>query len=731
MKIIKRDGYTREEYNLTKIINAANKAFERAGRELEGYKLAEYLEESFFEEDEITVQDIQNLVEIALLDLGYKDVAHEYMSYRIKRDIEREARLQNPWADMDERQEIVLSKYTKKGETKADFLRRIGIGNSELENIFRDKEAIWGGRNLYAVGREGNITGSNCYVATDPEDNLDDIYRADFELARTYSYGGGQGLNLSKLRPKGAKVNNSSNTTPGIMVFAEKYSHTTLNTQQESRRGALMLVLNSDHPDIIEFCTAKLDLSKVNGANISIAMDDKFMNAVVNDEPWVMRFETDHEIIQKEVPAKDLMDLISYAVHTMGDPGVLFIDNVNNYHLLSEYKDVVFTATNPCGEQPLMANGSCNLGSINLFSFVRQPFTPHAYFDFKRFEEVTKQMIWGLDDLLTLLGGRHALPAQRQHVIQWREVGLGVMGLADLALGFSTAYGSDEFIAIVDRIMHHMINAAVQGSALRAKDMGAFPKYNYKNISSSSFFKEVLTDETKELVKKYGLRNSRLLSIAPTGSISNVLGISGGVEPYFMLGYQRVIKSIYEEETAIWVYEKTPKLLMDYLGLEGDVEQLPTWAKITSQNIEFARRAQVQATIQKYVDTAISSTFNVPNEATTEDIKNIYIAAWTLKLKGATVWRDNCAKVGILSGGGEHFDANPAPKPSFTLNETWYNKATDTTRNILNKIVVADTGYKSQKTEHDTCPVCNAPLVKRDGCTKCSDPDCYYEKCAI
>ena len=320
MKVIKRDGYTREEYNLTKIINAANKAFERTRKEQEGYKLAAYLEEGFFEEDEITVEDIQNLVEIALLDLGYKDVAHEYMSYRIKRDIEREERLKNPWADMDERQEIVLSKYTIKGETKADFIRRIAINNPELEKIFRDKEAIWGGRNLYAVGREGNITGSNCYVATDPEDNLDDIYRADFELARTYSYGGGQGLNLSKIRPKGAKVNNSSNTTPGVMVFAEKYSHTTLNTQQESRRGALMLVLNSDHPDIIEFCTAKLDLTKVNGANISIAMDDKFMNAVINDEPWVMRFETDYEIIQKEVPAKDLMELIAYAVHTMGDP---------------------------------------------------------------------------------------------------------------------------------------------------------------------------------------------------------------------------------------------------------------------------------------------------------------------------------------------------------------------------------------------------------------------------
>lgn len=156
-------------------------------------------------------------------------------------------------------------------------------------------------------------------------------------------------MNLSNIRPKGAKVNNSSNTTPGVMTFAEKYSHTTLNTQQESRRGALMLVLNVDHPDVIDFITAKLDITKVNGANISLAVTDDFMKAYRDDKMWVMRFETQHEIIQKEVKARELMNLISYANHTVGDPGFLLIDNVNNYHLLSEYEEVYFNATNPCG----------------------------------------------------------------------------------------------------------------------------------------------------------------------------------------------------------------------------------------------------------------------------------------------------------------------------------------------------------------------------------------------
>ena len=284
---------------------------------------------------------------------GHIESFKQFTIYRENRAKDRE----NPWSTNDDRQDLILSKYTKDGESKKEFIERVTIGNSDLAKIFRNREGIWGGRNLYAVGREGNITGSNCYVATAPKDNLEDIYRVDYEIARTYSFGGGQGFNLSNLRPKGALVNNSSNTTPGVMTFAEKFSHTTLNTQQENRRGALMLVLNVDHPDVIEFVTKKLDLSAVNGANISLAVTDAFMSAVENDEDWVMKFETPHESIEKRVRARQLMHLIAYANHTVGDPGFLLMDNINNYHLLSEYPEVHFNATNPCGEQPLMENG--------------------------------------------------------------------------------------------------------------------------------------------------------------------------------------------------------------------------------------------------------------------------------------------------------------------------------------------------------------------------------------
>lgn len=284
MNVIKRNGTT-EPFDVNKIATALYKVYMEIGDRSKIKKIckeqAKEISAHYLElHKDIDIESIQDDVENYLMETKQFLAAKAFIKYREKKAEERK----NPWRDNDERQDLILGKYLIKGEDKKQFLDRISFGNSNLRKIFRNREAIWGGRNLYAIGREGNITGSNCYVATDPEDSLQDIYRADYEIARTYSYGGGQGMNLSKLRPKGAKVNNSSNTTPGIMVFAEKYSHTTLNTQQESRRGALMLVLNIDHPDVIDFITSKLDLNKINGANISLAITDDFMRAYNADD---------------------------------------------------------------------------------------------------------------------------------------------------------------------------------------------------------------------------------------------------------------------------------------------------------------------------------------------------------------------------------------------------------------------------------------------------------------
>lgn len=728
MFVVKRNG-SKEPFDVGKIAAAMLKAYKSVGVEFtfdECMKQALEITKPYKKSEDVSIEMIQDDVELYLMKKKQYEAAKSYIKYREKQKNERE----NPWSDNDERQDIILSKYLIQGESKRDFIKRISLGKSSLEKILRRKEAIFGGRNLYAIGREGNITGSNCYVVQDPEDSLESIYKVDYQIARTYSYGGGQGMNLSKIRPKGAKVNNSSNTTPGVMVFAEKYSHTTLNTQQDNRRGALMLVLNVDHPDIIDFITTKLDLSKVNGANISIALTDEFMNAVENNQIWTMSFETPYQTIEKKIKARDLLALVGYAAHTMGDPGIMFIDHMNDYHFLSEYPEVKFTATNPCGEQPLMAHGSCNLGSINLNAFVKKPFTDEAMYDFDRFDFVVSEMIYALDDLLTMLGDRHALPEQREHVKNFREVGLGVMGLADLALSMKLPYGSKEFLEFLDRLMRRMLNTATKASALRAKELGVFPKFDYEKTKRSTFYQTAIDPDTDELVKAYGMRNSRLLSIAPTGSISNILGVSGGVEPFFQINYTRRIVSMFDEEKVITIWEKTPLALAKALGVEP--ERLPEWALITSQNIDFMDRAMVQATIQKYVDTAISSTFNLPNSATVSDVENIYMTAWKLGFKGATVFRDRCAKIGILAGINENTeDLNPATPPVVTLEEKWVDKKTNDVKEYITTINVSSSGYVPEKIAKELCPLCGDVLVKKQGCIHCNNNECDYEKCAI
>ena len=304
------------------------------------------------------------------------------------------------------------------------------------------------------------------------------------------------------------------------------------------------------------------------------------------------------------------------------------------------------------------------------------------------------------------------------------------MGLADLALSMKIAYGSDNFQNVLEEIMKSMANSAAQASALRAKERGVFPKYDFEKIAYSSFYQEVYSDETKDMIKAFGLRNSRLLSIAPTGSISNVLGVSGGVEPYFMLGYQREIQSMFSEVMKIWVYERTPLKLMKFMGVDNHT-QLPDWARVTSQNIDFERRANVQAIIQKYVDTAISSTFNIPNNADVSDVVNIYMTAWSKGFKGATVFRDNCKKMGILTAGGELKDKNPAPFPSIEVQEIWADKRTGIINKTINFIQIKEESYSSEAVAYELCPLCGEHLTKRGGCTQCSNDECFYEKCAI
>jgi ribonucleoside-diphosphate reductase alpha chain len=303
------------------------------------------------------------------------------------------------------------------------------------------------------------------------------------------------------------------------------------------------------------------------------------------------------------------------------------------------------------------------------------------------------------------------------------------MGVADLALSMKMAYGSKPFLELLDVILFEMANLSAQASTLKAEKDGPFQLYDYNKISQSTFFKNVYTPATKELIQKFGLRNSRLLSIAPTGSISNLFGVSGGIEPFFLLNYERTIMSIGEEPQVITVWEKTPKALAKTLNIP--INNLPSWALVTSQNLDVKDRAMIQSIAQKYIDSAISSTFNIPNHYTTEDITFIYQMAWKDGLKGVTVFRDNCAKMGILSAqfGQEVVDKNPAMFPSFIIEEEWTNKTTKETKKFQHEIILEKHNIKAIN-QKELCPECGSPLQKSEGCIKCVNKDCYYEACS-
>lgn len=719
--VIKRDK-KKELFDIKKIAIALFKVFDEINEPRtmeECLDMAHYLTTYYHEAgmENIDIEAIQDDVEMYLLERRELKAFKAYSKYR---GIQEEKR-NNPWNDLSPIQEAVIKKYLDKNETKKEFLDRMSMGDKELYKMLADKEFIFAGRINAAYKLPYKQSGSNCYVQTDPEDNLFSIHETDYKHAVTYSRGGGSGCNLSKLRPTGARVDNAARATTGVISFAEQYSDTTLRIGQHNRRGALMLMLNSDHPDIINWIKAKIDIHAIEGANLSIYVQDDFMQAAVNGDAWELKFETPHETVSKMVFASDVLDLMAFTNWWSGDPGMFYGDRANKWHLLSEYKDVWFTCTNPCGEQPLLGNGSCNLASINFSALVRKAFTLDAYIDMAQLEKVVRKGIRKLNAMLDYFHGSHPLPEQNEHITLWREIGLGFMGYADMAIKMGLQYGSDEFNIFVDHLMKQAVNWGAQESALIAKERGAFPKYDAEATMKSEFYQTVYTDETKVMIEKYGLANSRLFTIAPTGSIGTLLGTSTGGEPYFAFKYTREVRTIGTEDGEkqfITVVEKTVQDLMNHLGIT-DVEDLPEYAKVDSSTLKSEDRIKFQATLQKYIDTAISSTINVPHETTWQEIREIYIKAWQHGLKGITVFRDKCAKLGILTT--EDADG-------FVFQEPPVHEIPFLTENDI-KIILDPDSAKKVMSEADVCPECGSLLVKRDGCTGCSN--CHWSKCSI
>lgn len=540
--------------------------------------------------------------------------------------------------------DIWEKKYRYNNESFDEWIDRVSGDDEDIKELILSKKFLFAGRILsnrgtYKDGRK--VTYSNCYVIPPPEDNLESIFDCAKNLARTFSYGGGCGIDVSKLSPKGARINNAAKETSGAVSFMDLYSLTTELIGQNGRRGALMISISCDHPDIEDFITIKSDLDKITKANLSIRVTDEFMQAVKNDSTYTLSFtrEETGEKIKKTIKAKELFDKFCYMNWDYGEPAFLFWDRVKSYNLLSEDDAFEYAGVNPCAEEPLPSGGSCLLGSLNLAAFV-ETINGQPQFNMDKFRRAVIIAVYGLNDVLDEGLPLHPLEVQRNSVRDWRQIGLGIMGLADMLIKLGITYGSEESLVICDDIGWNLANEALCTSITIAKNKGEYPMFSDK-VWESDFYK-------RHIGISEPLRNSQLLTIAPTGTLSTMLGISGGVEPIFANYYTRRTESLHGEEKEYKIF--TP-IAWEYLQEHGygeDETKLPSYF-ITSAEIPYRDRIDMQATWQRHIDASISSTVNLPNSATVDDVKDLYMYAWKQGLKGITVFRDGCKRLGILT----------------------------------------------------------------------------------
>lgn len=590
--------------------------------------------------------------------------------------------------------DIWIKKYAAEGEDFDSWITRVSGGNKEIAQYMKEKKFLFGGRilsnrGLDKLGRK--VTYSNCYVIEPPKDEIESIFDCAKKLARTYSYGGGCGVDISQLSPKGAKINNAAKETSGAVSFMELYSLVTALIGQNGRRGALMISMDCSHPDILEFIELKTDLEKVTKANVSVRIYKDFMEAVKKGTDYILSYEREAtgEVIKKRVPARALFKKITDTSWDYAEPGVLFWDRISSWNLLSNTEEFSYAGVNPCAEEPLPAGGSCLLGSINLSEFVRNPFSERADFDFEELKKCVTASVYALNEVLEEGLPLHPLPEQRESVEKWRQIGLGIMGLADALIKLGVTYGQKETVDICDKIGFVMADTAIAASALLAKEKGRFSGCKVEEIMETPYFLMNTTEETRALVKEYGLRNSQLLTIAPTGTLSTMLGISGGIEPVYANYYERKTESLHGEDVYYRVYTKIVKDYMEAHRIEDDRE-LPGFF-VTAMNLDYKQRIDMQAIWQLHVDASISSTVNLSHGFTKEETEALYMYAYDMGLKGITIYRDGCKRMGILS--------------------TKKKEENKSASGIL------------------PCPECGGELVSTEGCDSCKS--CGWSKCQL
>jgi ribonucleoside-diphosphate reductase alpha chain len=499
------------------------------------------------------------------------------------------------------------------------------------------------GRILAGAGTGRSVTLFNCFVMGAIPDSMDGIFSHLREAALTLQQGGGIGYDFSSLRPKGAPVEGVGADASGPVSFMDVWdAMCRIIMSAGSRRGAMMATLACDHPDVEDFIDAKRTPGRLSMFNLSVLATERFMAAVKDNAPWELKFAGR---VAKTLPARDLWNRIMRSTYEYAEPGVIFIDRINQQNNLGYCETI--RATNPCGEQPLPPYGACLLGSINLAKLVKNPFEENAELDLEALAELTRTAVRFLDDVIDI--SRFPLEAQRAEAFAKRRIGLGVTGLADALIFCRTKYGSPQSIEMIEKWLATLSHSAYRASVELAREKGAFPLFDAEEYLGRPFIR-ALPEDIRAGIAEYGIRNGLLTSIAPTGTISLFAGnVSSGIEPVFAYTYGRRVLlpdgATREEMVSDYAVEA-------FRARFGEQTTLPDYF-VSAQTLGPEEHLAVQAAAQKYIDSSISKTINVPTAISFEAFKDIYARAYELGCKGCTTYRPNAVMGSVLA----------APKP--------------------------------------------------------------------
>ncbi len=597
--------------------------------------------------------------------------------------------------------DVLAEKYLKPGEHSAeDIYHRVARALASVEP--KDQEhwqaqflsnlkrgGIGAGRIMSAAGTDIEATLINCFVQPvgdciqgEDADGYPGIYEALREAAETMRRGGGVGYDFSRIRPKGARVKGTASIASGPCSYINVFDQSCSTVESAgARRGAQMGVLRIDHPDVEEFITAKRTPGRWNNFNVSVGVTDAFMKAVEQDASWPLTHAAEpsealkragaHQLddghwVYRTIGARQLWDIVMQSAYDFAEPGILFLDNINRDNNLHYCERI--DATNPCGEQPLPAYGCCDLGPVILTRFVEHPFgkTGTPAFDFDSFSEVVALQVRALDNVLDATFW--PLDAQRQQAMDKRRIGVGFTGLGDTLAMLGLRYDHHDGRVLATRIASTMRDVAYQASVELAKEKGAFPAFDAKQYLKEGTFASRLPEDIQKAIAKHGIRNSHLISIAPTGTVSLAFAdnASNGIEPAFSWRYQRKKRQADGTTQEYAVEDHAWRL---YRELGGDVDQLPDYF-VSALELSAADHIAMMEAVQPYVDTAISKTVNIPADYPYEDFKSLYNQAWAANLKGLATYRPNNILGSVLSTAPEPAQAEaPAADPMRTVIE--------------------------------------------------------------